>query len=130
MFRIGDLAAQAGVSTRALRYYEEKGLLAAVRSTSGQRYYPESATERVRTIQHLYSAGLFSQGVATLLPCVDAQETSPEALAVLRTERERIDQQIRDLTATRNRLDEVIVIATVPGHCAAAPEVAPHATSR
>jgi DNA-binding transcriptional MerR regulator len=117
VIRIGDLAARAGVSTRALRYYEERGLLPAARTTSGQRHYPEAAAERVRTIQHLYAAGLSSRAVAVLLPCVDAREATAESVEMLRTERDHIDRQIRDLMATRERLDEVITIATTPGTC-------------
>lgn len=41
--RIGELAAKAGVSVRALRYYEEQNLLASERSPGGQRHYPHSA---------------------------------------------------------------------------------------
>lgn len=55
--RIGELAARAGVSVRALRYYEEQNLLASVRSPSGQRQYPYSAVDRVELIQQLYAAG-------------------------------------------------------------------------
>jgi len=46
LMRIGELAARAGVSVRALRYYEEQNLLASVRSPSGQRQYPDSAVDR------------------------------------------------------------------------------------
>ena len=56
--RIGELSERASVSVRALRYYEEQGLLTAERSASGQRHYAEPAVERVRLIQHLYAAGL------------------------------------------------------------------------
>ena len=35
--RIGEVAERAGVSTRALRYYEEQGLLESDRTSSGQR---------------------------------------------------------------------------------------------
>ncbi len=50
--RIGELAAKAGVSVRALRYYEEQGLLAATRTSSGQRTYPDTAVDRVLLVQH------------------------------------------------------------------------------
>ena len=93
--RIGELAAQAGVSPRALRYYEEQGLLAAVRSPAGQRRYPESAVERVRLIQHLYAANLSSRTIAELLPCWKAGHTDTEQRAMLRAEREGLeDEQI------------------------------------
>lgn len=38
--RIGEVAKKAGVSVRALRYYEEQDLLPAERSSGGQRQYP------------------------------------------------------------------------------------------
>jgi DNA-binding transcriptional MerR regulator len=37
MVKIGDAAAQLGVSERALRYYEEQGLVRPARTGSGQR---------------------------------------------------------------------------------------------
>ena len=40
----------AGVSVRSLRYYEEQGLLAPTRSSSGQRHYLEADVERARAM--------------------------------------------------------------------------------
>lgn len=68
--RIGELAARAGVSVRALRYYEEQHLLTPERSPSGQRHYPEASVEQVGVIQQLYAAGLSSRTIVALLPCV------------------------------------------------------------
>ncbi|MFI2278109.1 MULTISPECIES: MerR family transcriptional regulator [Catenuloplanes] len=115
--RIGDLATRGGVSVRALRYYEEQGLLYATRSASGQRYYPEAAVERVRLIQQLYAAGLSSRNIAALLPCVDANESTEESAAILRAERYRIDRQIQELITTRDRLDAVIADSQNPAGC-------------
>lgn len=106
--RIGEVAAAAGVSTRALRYYEEKNLLPAQRSGSGQRHYPEGAVERVRLIQQLYAAGLGSKAVAELLPCMHTGIATPPMLARLAAERDRVDRQVHELSATRDRLDRVI----------------------
>jgi DNA-binding transcriptional MerR regulator len=112
--RIGELATRAGVSVRALRYYEEQGLLASERSTSGQRHYAEAAVERVQLIQMLYAAGLSSRTIAELLPCVDAKVNTPASRARLAAERDRIDQQIVDLVRTRDRLDAVIELSMSP----------------
>ncbi|MEV4622748.1 MerR family transcriptional regulator [Asanoa sp. NPDC049573] len=106
--RIGDVATRAAVSVRALRYYEEQGLLASTRSASGQRHYTEAAVERVKLIQSLYGAGLSSKTIADLLPCVDAQVSTPESRALLAAERDRIDRQIAELTLTRGKLDAII----------------------
>jgi len=45
------------------------------------------------------------------MPCVDAQQSTPESRARLRRERDRLDTQIRELVAARDRLDAVIVEA-------------------
>ncbi|MER5626759.1 MerR family transcriptional regulator [Streptosporangium sp. NPDC002544] len=66
--RIGELARRSKVSTRALRYYEEQGILRSERTPSGQRIYADSAVDRVRLIQHFYAAGLGSRTIATILP--------------------------------------------------------------
>lgn len=112
MVRIGELATRAGVSVRALRYYEEQNLLAAERSPSGQRHYPEGAVDRVRLIQQLYAAGVTSRSIADLLPCVVDGQATPELLDRLSAERDRIDRQIGDMVSARDRLDTVIAAAT------------------
>lgn len=113
--RIGELAERSGVSVRALRYYEEQGLLYSTRSSGGQRVYAAPSTERVRLIQQLYSAGLSSRTIADLLPCVDANESTPESRARLAAERSRIDGQIAQLTEARDRLDAIIRATEDPG---------------
>ncbi len=112
--RIGELATRTGVSVRALRYYEEQGLLESGRSSSGQRHYPEPAADRVQLIQMLYAAGLSSRTILELLPCVDAKVNTPESRARLAAERQRIDEQIVALTRTRDRLDRVIELSEGP----------------
>ncbi len=110
--RIGELASRTGVSVRALRYYEEQGLLVAERSASGQRHYPDGAVDRVNLIQQLYAAGLSSRTIVDLLPCVIDGNATPELLDRLSGERDRIDGMIAELVGTRNRLESVITGAT------------------
>jgi DNA-binding transcriptional MerR regulator len=117
--RIGDLAAQTGASVRSLRYYEEQGMLTATRTASGQRTYGRDAVDRVRLVQQLFAAGLPSRTIVQLLPCVDAGRATPESFALLVQERDRITAQLAELTAARDRLDEVIDISEhpTPEHC-------------
>jgi DNA-binding transcriptional MerR regulator len=112
--RIGDLATETRVSARALRYYEEQGLLASTRSQSGQRLYGDAAVNRVRLIQQLYGAGLSSKTIAELLPCVDAQVSTPESRERLRAERDRINTQIAELIIARDRLNDIIDVTSRP----------------
>ncbi|MEU1473652.1 MerR family transcriptional regulator [Streptomyces sp. NPDC005760] len=108
--RIGELAARAGVSVRALRYYEEQGLLASTRSASGQRHYTEYAVERVLFLQRMYAAGLSSRTITELLPCVESpsEETSDAALERMAEERDRLSEHIKDLIRTRDALDTLM----------------------
>ncbi|MFC9844053.1 MerR family transcriptional regulator [Streptomyces sp. NPDC060223] len=110
--RIGKVAEGAGVSVRALRYYEEQGLVIADRSPSGHRQYPESAVERVKFIQLLYSAGLSSKAILQVLPFLDTLVATPRMTQRLKDERDRIRTQIDDLTRAHDRLDELIGLAT------------------
>lgn len=119
--RIGEVARQAGVSTRALRYYEEQGLLTSERTSSGQRTYSASAVERVRLVQQFFTAGVPSRTIMQLLPCVDTGHGSPEAFALLAAERDRITATLDELAAARDALDRIIDIAHHPSpeHCPA-----------
>lgn len=117
--RIGDVAQRAGVSPRALRYYEEQGLLTSERTHSGQRDYADSAVERVRLIQQFFAAGLASRTIQQLLPCVDTGHGSPAVLELLAAERRRITDTMADLAAARDALDRMIEITNnpTPEHC-------------
>ncbi|WP_225080262.1 MerR family transcriptional regulator [Streptomyces sp. CoT10] len=119
--RIGELAGRSKVSTRALRYYEEQGILSSERAPSGQRLYPESAVDRVRLIQQLYSAGLGSRAIAAFLPCIEAKHAGPEMLERLRAERARITATVAELQEAGRRLDVLIELTADPGaaHCPA-----------
>ncbi|WP_369030525.1 MULTISPECIES: MerR family transcriptional regulator [Streptomyces] len=110
LIRIGEVARGGGVSVRAVRYYEQQGLLIAERSPSGQRLYRQDAIPRVRFFQQMFAAGLTSRRITELLPCWDAGHTDAGQRAMLRAERERIQARIDDLRATLDHLDEVIAI--------------------
>jgi DNA-binding transcriptional MerR regulator len=126
--RIGKVADSAGVSVRALRYYEEQGLVIADRSPSGHRQYPQSAVERVKFIQLLYSAGLSSKAILQVLPFLDTLVATPRMTQRLKDERDRIRTQIDDLTRAHDRLDELIGLATEsaisPATCSASVDAA------
>lgn len=113
--RIGEVAAQAGVSVRALRYYEQQDLLHSTRNPGGQRQYPAGAVERVRLIQRLYSVGLPSRTIREVLPFADSGEVSPELLELLTAERDRLDRQMTELQDVRDRLHHCITEAHADG---------------
>lgn len=56
--RIGQLAAAAGVSVQAVRFYERRGLIAAPeRRGSGYRDYPATAVDEIRRVLELKAIG-------------------------------------------------------------------------
>ena len=68
LLRVGDLARATGKSVRAIRLYEELGLLLpATRSSGGFRLYEPSAVERVRWIGLLHSLGFSLHEMRELL---------------------------------------------------------------
>ncbi|WP_017588016.1 MerR family transcriptional regulator [Nocardiopsis ganjiahuensis] len=109
--RIGELSARSGASPRSLRYYEERGLLTSQRTSGGHREYGDDAVERVDRVQCLIGAGLNTETIRELLPCVYAQERgepAPDLLDWLSAERDRVTAAIRGLERTREALDQVI----------------------
>lgn len=118
--RIGELARRTGVSERSLRYYEQRGLLESERTPGGHREFAEQAVDRVTRIQVLFAAGLNSDVIASLLPCMHDHDGGPNESATsslaeeLAAERARIDSVIADLVRSREILDEVIDTARLP----------------
>ncbi|QVQ53411.1 MerR family transcriptional regulator [Spiractinospora alimapuensis] len=106
--RITMAAERAGVSARALRYYEEEGLLRPERSAGGHREYSESSIDRIRLILRLRSAGLDNRSVRMALSCVDSGAISSEAINQLRADRNRLTSRIVTASQARDRLDELI----------------------
>ena len=116
--RIGELARRTGISERALRYYEEQGLLRPTRRPSGYREYRESDVDTVRRIRALLSAGLPTAIIAEVLPCmVDTGDglapACPELLPALQREHDRISAAISELETARALL-EAVISATPP----------------
>lgn len=111
--RIGELARRTGVSERALRYYEQQGLLAPERRPSGYRVYGDEHVSAVRRIRILLAAGLSTVQILEVLPCIvddDGLLTPgcPGLVEGLVQQRHRIDEAIEELEATRANLDTII----------------------
>jgi DNA-binding transcriptional MerR regulator len=66
--KIGELAARTGVSVRALRHYDDIGLLSPARRTDGnQRLYGEAEIERLQRIVALRQLGFALEDIRELL---------------------------------------------------------------
>src|SRR5712692_7663452 len=64
---IGDVAKRSGVTTSALRFYEERGLIHSERNASGHRRYPRAVIRRVAFIVFAQRVGLTLEEVGAEL---------------------------------------------------------------
>ncbi len=92
--RIGELSRQTGASRRAIRYYEQTGLLSSERQANGYREFDETAVETVSTIRTLFELGFPSELVARVLPCTG--EAGADRRRVRRTDATRHRDPRRD----------------------------------
>ncbi|POX65382.1 MerR family transcriptional regulator [Streptomyces sp. Ru62] len=106
--RIGELAEATGTTPRALRHYEQQGLITSARAANGYRAYDTGTAVRVRNIRRLLEAGLTLDDVRAFLPCLDGDVTAgPASARALRVAGDRLavlDARIRAQTAVRDRL--------------------------
>ncbi len=123
LLRIQEVAAETGLTTRAIRYYEELGLLEpAARSDGAYRLYDDSDLDRLRFIRSLRDdAGFSLAQVGTLLEDDAARERNRERFratqdpverrTILTDAVERVDRQIGTLRDKRDRLESMIAEA-------------------
>jgi DNA-binding transcriptional MerR regulator len=112
MYTISDLAQEFDLTTRAIRFYEDMGLLEPERSGPGGRNRVYSARDRTRLKLTLRAKrlGLSLNEAKGLIDMYDSpRDTVPQLkkfLVVLAEHRQQLESQLADLEAT---LDEVKV---------------------
>ena len=123
LLRINEVAAETGLTTRAIRYYEEIGLLApAARSDGDYRLYDASDLDRLVFIRSLRDdAGFSLAQIGQLLEDDAARERNRERFratgdpaerrAIVVDARERVDRQVEILEAKAARLATMIAEA-------------------
>ncbi|MFD5702211.1 MerR family transcriptional regulator [Streptomyces lasiicapitis] len=112
--RIGELSERTGTPRRLLRYYEEQGLIVADRAPNGYRDYDASTVDRVIQVRGLLDAGLPTRLIKQILPCLDKPraihfpDATPEMLATLERERDRMAQRVECLARNRDAIDDYL----------------------
>ena len=101
LYSIGELAAELKVTTRAIRFYEAKGLIAPVRRGT-QRSYSRRDRARLKLILRGKNLGFTLEEVAQYLKLYDAD---PAQIAQTRMLLARIEVAIDDLQTKRADLD-------------------------
>ncbi|MGW1588424.1 MerR family transcriptional regulator [Streptomyces sp. NPDC002386] len=127
--RIGELAARAGTTPRALRYYETRGLLPARRDAKGHRTYDESDLRLVRQIRTLQECGFDLEETRPFVECLRAGhpegDSCPASLVVYRRKLDELDALIGQLTAVRETVAGQLGAAELAREALAAASLVP-----
>jgi len=110
--QIKEVATQAGVTVKAVRYYEERGLLRPARAANGYREYDEVEVRVVREIKALQSLGLTAEETVPFVECLragnDRADVCPSSLDAYRLRIAEIDRTVAELTALRAELADLL----------------------
>lgn len=110
MITIGEAARRSGVAASALRYYEDRGLIAPERAGSGHRRFPRHVLRRIAFIVFAQRIGLTLDEIAVELSKLPEGRT-PSGADWRRLSgkwSERIDARIAELERLRSGLTECI----------------------
>ncbi len=111
---IGELARRTGVSVKALRFYDELGILeVAGRSESNYRLFNETALACVKQIRRLQAEGLTLRQVQAI---VDGRRRGDDPLALLhRAYADALARTERELAALGERREVLRTIVAAKG---------------
>lgn len=108
-YTIGELAREFGVTTRAIRFYEDQGLLAPVR-VGNRRLYRRRDRARLKLILRGKRLGFTLAEIQETFVLYDQAHGEAKQLRyylqVLREKREHLLQQMRDLEQTLAELEQ------------------------
>ncbi|MEW6582371.1 MAG: redox-sensitive transcriptional activator SoxR [Actinomycetota bacterium] len=107
---IGEVARRAGVAASALRYYEQEGLVTAVRSAGGRRCFPRGVLRRLAFIRAAQNVGASLDEIREALAALPdgRNPTKADWERLSRRWRARLDERIAALVALRDGLTSCI----------------------
>jgi len=110
LLTIGEVSRRSGVASSALRFYEERGLIASERLGSGHRRYPRPVLRRVAFIVFAQRVGLSLDEIGAELASLPADRapTRRDWSRLSQGWRERIDERIAELERLRVGLTDCI----------------------
>lgn len=108
--RISDLAELAQVSIKAVRYYEQLGLVQPSRLLNGYRDYSDHDLRVISEIRVLAEVGINPSRASPFIQCLDTghqhSDECPASLAAYRDSIAELDRTIASLASRRDRLAE------------------------
>ncbi len=106
---INSLAEATGLSTKTIRFYEQRGLLPPPpRTRGGYRDYPAATVQRLRFIRDAQAAGLRLTDILGILALRDSgQAPCAHVEALVENYLAQIERRLADLRATRSALQNL-----------------------
>ena len=110
LLTIGEVSQRSGVASSALRFYEQRGLIASERAGSGHRRYPRSVLRRIAFIVFAQRVGLSLDEIQAELARLprDRSPTRRDWARLSSQWTARIDRQLAELQRLRAGLSECI----------------------
>jgi MerR family redox-sensitive transcriptional activator SoxR len=107
---ISQIARRSGVAASALRFYEERGLIASERAGSGHRRYPRSVLRRIAFIVFAQRIGLSLAEIGDELAKLPADRipTRQDWAQLSATWLDRVEQRIAELERLKDGLTACI----------------------
>ena len=107
--RIGELAERAGISTKAIRYYEQIGILTPpARTLSGYRTYDEAALGRLGFVRAAQAVGLTLGEIRQVIAFRDdGQAPCAHVTELLQRHAADLDARIHELQQLRSELGQL-----------------------
>ncbi len=106
---IGKVAERTGATRRAIRLYESLGLIPAPRRQGGYRVYSETEIKAIALIKRTQDAGFSLAELTDFINRKVRENRFPLNIArdLIRDKHRALDEQMRALKATRQRLQEL-----------------------
>jgi MerR family redox-sensitive transcriptional activator SoxR len=106
LLSIGEVAERSGLAASAIRFYEQRGLIHAERTASGQRRFRRDVLRRMAFIRIAQRVGLTLEEIVTALASLPADRapSGKDWKHLTASWSERLDQRIALLEALRGGL--------------------------
>jgi MerR family transcriptional regulator, redox-sensitive transcriptional activator SoxR len=110
LLTIGEVSRRSGVASSALRFYEDRGLIASERRDAGHRRYPRHVLRRLAFIVFAQRIGLTLNEIGAELAKLDGNRAPSRRdwSSLSGTWAARIDQRIAELERLKSGLSECI----------------------
>ena len=107
--KVGELAAKAGVTNRAIRYYEELKLIKSNRLSNNYREYNKDALDKVRFISRARKLGFSIDECSSLISLFSNKtRKSYEVRQLAISKNDKLKKQIKELKDLQKSLEWLI----------------------